>query len=87
MPGSGRCLNVSVNVLPLAGMHQADVVGGEQRLMTAIAMAQPCLACHGRAIEPELAALIDQRYPDDQARGFGEGELRGAFTLRRSLEH
>ncbi|MBU3055278.1 Tll0287-like domain-containing protein [Pseudomonas indica] len=71
---------------PLASMQQAEVVGGEVRLMKAIPTGEPCLACHGRKIEPALAALIDQRYPDDQARGFAVGDLRGAFTLRRPLE-
>ncbi|MOA58455.1 hypothetical protein D3C78_1828600 [compost metagenome] len=53
--------------------------------MKAIPTGEPCLACHGQQIKPELAAVIDQRYPQDQARGFALGELRGAFTLRRSL--
>ena len=36
-----------------------------------------CLTCHGRSIPPEVAAALDERYPDDQARGFAEGDLRG----------
>ena len=38
-----------------------------------------CLACHGSNLAPQLAAAIDARYPDDQATGFAEGELRGIF--------
>lgn len=71
---------------PVAGLQHAEVVGGEFRMMKAIATGEPCLACHGQQIQPALAALIEQRYPQDQARGFALGELRGAFTLRRSLE-
>ncbi|SDH16602.1 Protein of unknown function [Pseudomonas benzenivorans] len=69
----------------LAQMSASAVVAGEYRYMKAIATGEPCLACHGQAIEPELAALIEQRYPNDQAQGFRLGELRGAFTLRRPL--
>lgn len=69
----------------LAQMSASAVVEGEFRYMKAIATGEPCLACHGTAIEPELAALIEQRYPNDQAQGFRPGELRGAFTLRRPL--
>jgi len=68
---------------PLQGMHKAQWVDGEFRYMQAIPTGEPCLACHGTAIKPELASLIEQRYPADQARGFQPGELRGAFSLKR----
>lgn len=68
---------------PLQGMHKAQVVEGEFRYMQAIPTGEPCLACHGPAIKPELATLIEQRYPADQAHGFQLGELRGAFSLRQ----
>ena len=71
---------------PVADLKHAEVVDGEFRLMKAIPTGEPCLACHGQNIKPELATVIDQRYPQDQARGFALGELRGAFTLRRPLE-
>lgn len=67
-------------------LSHAEVVGGEFRMMKAIATGEPCLACHGKNIQPSLAAVIDVRYPEDEARGFALGELRGAFTLRRTLE-
>lgn len=69
----------------LAEMTRTEVVDGQFRMMKAIPTGEPCLACHGKDIKPELAALIDQRYPTDQARGFSLGELRGAFTLSRPL--
>lgn len=71
---------------PLAQMRQAAVVDGEFRYMQAIATGEPCLACHGSQIKAPVAAQLDQRYPQDQARDFTAGELRGAFTLRRPLE-
>ena len=71
---------------PVTELSHAEVVGGEFRMMKAIATGEPCLACHGKNIQPSLAAVIDVRYPEDEARGFALGELRGAFTLRRTLE-
>ena len=70
----------------LAGMQAVDVVNGELRIMQAIPVGEPCLACHGRSINPEVAAVINQIYPSDQAHGYDLGQLRGAFTLRRTLE-
>jgi len=40
-----------------------------------------CLACHGPAPAPELAAEISRLYPDDRATGFESGDLRGVFWV------
>lgn len=71
---------------PVASLSYSEVVDGEYRYMQAIPTGEPCLACHGKHIDKDLVVLLDQRYPDDQARGFALGELRGAFTLRRPLD-
>lgn len=71
---------------PLSGLRQGEVVGGEYRYMQAIATGEPCLACHGQALAAPVQAALRERYPADAATGFALGELRGAFTLRRSLE-
>jgi hypothetical protein len=56
------------------------------RYMKAIPTAEkPCLACHGKAITPQVLEQLDSRYPDDRARGYGAGEIRGAFTLSKTL--
>jgi hypothetical protein len=55
------------------------------RFMKAIPTAPLCLACHGKEIKPEVASKLDGLYPQDQARGFAEGDLRGAFTLAKKL--
>jgi hypothetical protein len=60
--------------------------GGEEfRMMKAIPTASLCLTCHGTNIDPELAAKIDSLYPDDKAKGFSEGDLRGAFWVTSKL--
>ena len=61
-------------------MQHSAVVAGEVRVMQAIALGEPCLACHGKTLKPELAALLEQRYPQDQARGYELGALRGAYA-------
>jgi hypothetical protein len=40
-----------------------------------------CLACHGESLAPDLAALIEEEYPEDRATGFNEGDLRGVFWV------
>jgi hypothetical protein len=44
-----------------------------------------CLTCHGSEIPAEVAIQHDQLYPKDTARGFKEGDIRGAFTLSKNL--
>ncbi len=70
-------------------MAFAEVVetgsGKSFRFMKAIPTGDVCLACHGTAITPEVAAMLDEYYPEDQARGFAAGDIRGAFTLSKPL--
>ena len=40
----------------------------------------------GQYLEAAMRSVLDQNYPQDQARGFKEGDLRGAFSLRRPLD-
>lgn len=61
--------------------------GGQKqfRFMKAIGTADVCLNCHGADLKPEVAAKLDGLYPEDQARGFSKGDIRGAFTLKKNL--
>jgi hypothetical protein len=72
-----------------AGLEYYEVMeenGGKTfRYMEAIATDQLCLACHGEAIAPALSAKIYELYPQDAARGFKVGDLRGAFSISRAL--
>lgn len=54
---------------------------GRVRFMSAIIMQPPCLACHGAELAPPVATAIATLYPEDEARGYGIGELRGAFSI------
>jgi hypothetical protein len=53
------------------------------RYLKPITIGGPCLACHGdaAAIKPEVAALLRERYPEDRATGYRDGDLRGAVSV------
>jgi len=53
------------------------------RYMKAIPTAEPCLACHGGEIKEPVKAKLTELYPKDQATGYKEGDIRGAFTLSK----
>lgn len=55
------------------------------RYMKAIPTASLCLACHGTHISPEVDSKLKELYPKDTARGYQEGDLRGAFTIAKPL--
>ncbi len=55
------------------------------RYMKAIPVGKPCLICHGPAVKAELVQSIQEHYPEDKARGFKLGELRGAFTITQPI--
>lgn len=56
------------------------------RFMKAIPTEKVCLNCHGGDnVKAEVNAKLKELYPEDRARGFKEGDLRGAFTLSKSL--
>ena len=53
-------------------------------LHEAIGTEQVCLNCHAAEIKPDVEKLL-QLYPQDTARGFAVGDIRGAFTLSKPL--
>ena len=40
-----------------------------------------CLTCHGKNLQPDIAARLEALYPEDEATGFSEGDLRGVFWV------
>lgn len=75
------------------GMSHFEVVQQDGRevfrFMSAIGMPSmeqaPCLMCHGTEIKPEVAAKLDALYPEDKARGYTAGMIRGAFTITQPM--
>ncbi|MFW5450705.1 MAG: DUF3365 domain-containing protein [Methylophagaceae bacterium] len=60
--------------------------GQELRMMKAIPTGEVCLKCHGSNIAEPVQATLDKLYPDDQATGFSLGDIRGAFTIRKTVK-
>lgn len=53
--------------------------------MQAIPTFETCLVCHGRDLDPEVDEALRELYPDDEATGHVEGDVRGAFALYKPL--
>lgn len=73
---------------PTLEYSETVMVDGKKtfRFMKAIPTGEVCMSCHGGDnVKPEVVAKLKALYPDDQARGFKTGDLRGAFTLSKSL--
>lgn len=62
--------------------------GGKKtfRYMKAIPTAEkPCLVCHGTNLKAPIAKVLDEQYPNDKARGYKAGDIRGAFTITQPM--
>lgn len=74
-----------------AAMEKAEIVAeGDKRVlryMKALPTQGLCLNCHGTEdkLAPEVKAKLSELYPNDKATGYGEGEIRGALTVKRPL--
>lgn len=60
--------------------------GKEFRYMKAIPTGEACLKCHGQSLDEKVSAALEALYPEDQARGFHLGDIRGAFTVRQAIQ-
>ena len=78
-------------VEPILAAYLAEPANLEPRTVTVSAdlsgyaepiVLQPlCTTCHGTNIPAEVAARIDELYPQDRAVGFEAGDLRGVFWV------
>jgi len=68
------------NALPDHLIRQAD---GDTLYYRPIVVAEFCTACHGprETLEPSVREILDSRYPDDQATGYGAGDFRGLVRV------
>ncbi len=57
------------------------------RYMKAVGVKTPCLVCHGTEaqIAPQVRATLKERYPNDRAVNYREGDLRGAISIKEPL--
>lgn len=58
------------------------------RFMKAIGVKPGCLTCHGSPSDiPEpVKAVLQERYPHDQATGYKPGDLRGAVSIKQRAD-
>ena len=69
----------------LASAEIVDQNGKVFRFVKAIPTGAVCLTCHGENVAPALKQKIAALYPRDQATGYKEGDMRGVFTLKKTL--
>lgn len=55
------------------------------RYMKAIPMSGACAACHGSNISKAVKALLAAEYPHDKAVNVGNGQVRGAISIKKQL--
>lgn len=73
------------------GLEHAEIVsepaGTSFRYVRALETKGLCLACHGSddQISDGVKDLLKQHYPYDKARGFSIGDLRGAISIKQSM--
>ncbi len=69
--------------------ENAEVVQeGEEtvfRWIQPVRMLDTCLVCHGETVDPRIKLLLAQEYPLDEAFGYSEGQIGGAYTVRKVL--
>jgi hypothetical protein len=69
--------------------YSAEVVNDEGqkvlRYMKAMPFAKACLTCHGSEIATPIVQQLDELYPQDNARDFEVGDIRGAFSTQQVL--
>jgi len=74
---------------PVAELTYADVAEIDSRkqfrFMKAIPTKAICITCHGENISVDVKDRLDQLYPNDKARGYRPGDIRGAFVVIRDL--
>lgn len=66
-------------------MAIAEIVNGKFRFMKAQGVEPVCLSCHAAEVKPEVEAALQDKYPQDKARGYSLGQIRGAFSLSLDL--
>lgn len=69
----------------LANLEYTELVDDEFRFMKAIPTSAVCLVCHGTNLNSSVTDKLAELYPQDQATGYSEGDIRGAFVVVKNL--
>ncbi|MBO2563312.1 Tll0287-like domain-containing protein [Shewanella algae] len=62
-------------------LSQVAQTESQLRFMKAQGVAPLCLTCHGSQLAPEVKTALDKYYPNDSARGYQPGQIRGAISI------
>ncbi len=71
-----------------AQLEKGEVVDHEFRYVKALPTQALCLGCHGSAdqLSPGVKTVLAELYPDDLATGYSLGQVRGAMSVRKSID-
>ena len=73
-------------------METAAIVEEEEsgrklfRWMRPLVADEACMVCHGDKLDPRLLKLLAQEYPLDEATGYYDTEILGAYSVTKILE-
>jgi hypothetical protein len=73
---------------PLEGLEPVvEITETHARFLKPIGVEGVCVTCHGPkdAIPPQVASLLAEHYPEDQAVGYAPGDLRGVIWAEAAL--
>lgn len=62
-----------------------ELAGNRWGYVEPILLQPMCLNCHGSELHPDVAARLNELYPNDQATGFSAGDFRGVFWVEFPL--
>ncbi len=75
-----------LNGEPIAKIEHQTQRSDGWYFIKAIPTQKACLVCHGSHIAPEVAKKIAALYPSDQATNFKQGDIRGAFIVKKPIK-
>jgi hypothetical protein len=79
------------NGVAIERLRTTEVIKNERqttyRYLQAIQTQQVCLVCHGDKdnLSDQVKQVLAEKYPGDLATGYSAGELRGAFSVTRTI--
>jgi hypothetical protein len=82
-------LKIDGELTAKSNLVETATIDGEQivRYAKPILIDAPCLNCHGTEsqISNEVANVISEKYPNDKAKGYSIGDLRGVISVTNTL--
>ncbi len=83
-------LNSEGKLTPKTEVFKLEKVNGKKaiRYMKPIVTKSVCLNCHGddNHVKPEVRKLLKEKYPNDSARNYNEGDVRGAISIVKFID-